>query len=148
MKIYIGDWPRHRPFYNFFEWLGFSNEKNHEIHNWLKKYKLIERDQIKFFKIDRHDVWSADYTLAEIIYHMLVMFRKENIHSYPCTLDPIDAAGKTEVEGWHYIVDELIYVFGHYDELMDYTGPYYQANQARVQKGLRLFAKYFSHLWD
>lgn len=147
MKVYIGNWSKHRPFYDFFEKIGISNELNHGVHNVLKKLKLIEWDRVSHVQVDRWDVWNADDTLATLIAAVMIKFKAEGIHGYPPTIEPKDANGLDEMEGWIYIVDEIIYVFSNYQLLWEHDDDYI-ANKARFDNGARLFVKYFTHLWD
>lgn len=147
MKIYTGNWPPHRPFYDFFEKIGISNELNHKIHDVLKYLKLIERQRINIIKVDRWDTWNADDTLATIIAAVMIKFKEEGINGYPPSFDVKDANGLDEIEGWTYIIDEIIYVFSNYALMWEHDDDYV-VNKARFDNGARLFAKYFTHLWD
>jgi hypothetical protein len=76
-----------------------------------------------------------DCTLAHIILPMLVQLKATN-HGYPANL--------TEAK-WNDIMDKMIYAFEHKvldGEMID-TG-----DQKKRKEGLRLFGKYFQHLWD
>lgn len=147
MKIYTGNWSPHRPFYDFFEKIGISNELNHKIHDVLKYLKLIERQRINIIKVDRWDTWNADDTLATIIAAVMIKFKEEGINGYPPSFDVKDANGLDEIEGWTYIIDEIIYVFSNYALMWEHDDDYV-TNKARFDNGARLFAKYFTHLWD
>ena len=149
MKVYIGDWSNSRPFYHFFEKLGFSNARNHKVHDWLKKYKLIERDRTVKIRIDSWDVWNADATMAMINAKILQKYRQSNNLGYPSYLDAADyPKDLEEFEGWLYIVDEMIYVFDNYDFLFDYDDlAGYEEARARFDNGLKLYGKYFTSIW-
>lgn len=146
MYVKISNWSKHRPFYDFFEWCGISNEANHKIHDWLKSLKLIERDQKVTIRVDSWDVWNADVTMARLISAVVTKFR-EDIQGYPQSLDIADANGLEDLAAWEYIIDEIIYVFSHYEDLIDYKDDYV-ANKARFDNGARLFAKYFQNIWN
>lgn len=145
MYVKISDWGSHRPFYDFLNWCGLSNRKNHKIHDWLKSLKLIERDQKIKIRVDSWDTWNADITMARLIAAILEKFR-DDMHGYPHSIDPVDANDLEDELAWDYIVDEVIYVFTHYEELIDYADDY-EANKARFDNGARLFAKYFTGFW-
>ena len=141
MKIKIGDYPK----YNY--WLD-------RLFGWNPKQKISVR-------IDKHDTWSMDHTLAHIILPMLVQL-KENNHGYP--------SGLTEKK-WDDIMDEMIWAFeqklrDNWED--DYYGPYIesedkrelfgrfewvddegrQKHQERMTNGFKLFGKYYENLWD
>jgi hypothetical protein len=74
-------------------------------------------------RIDYHDVWSADHTLALIIHPLLIKL-KEHKHGSPY-VDPEDALhiGKGEEtdfghsddkihDRWEWVLDEIIWTFG------------------------------------
>ena len=141
MKVKIGDYPK----YNY--WLD-------RLFGWNPKQKISVR-------IDKHDTWSMDHTLAHIILPMLVQL-KENNHGYP--------SGLTEKK-WDDIMDEMIWAFeqklrDNWED--DYYGPYIesedkgelfgrfewvddegrQKHQERMTNGFKLFGKYYENLWD
>jgi|TARA_R110001632_G_scaffold28633_1_gene76272 hypothetical protein len=141
MKVKISDYPD----YNY--WLD-------RLFGWNPKQKISVR-------IDKHDTWSMDHTLAPIIYPMLVQL-KETQHGHP--------NGLTEQE-WDAILDEMIWAFeqkcrdtweddyyGGYDEgrkngsmvgsfeWIDHEG--LKTHQERMSNGFMLFGKYYENLWD
>ena len=139
MKVKISDYPD----YNY--WLD-------RLFGWNPKQKISVR-------IDKHDTWSMDHTLAPIIYPMLVQL-KETQHGHP--------NGLTEQE-WDAILDEMIWAFEQkcrddwetdyykYDEAPDEKLGYRlvwedhegrKAHQERMSNGFMLFGKYYENLWD
>jgi hypothetical protein len=82
--------------------------------------------KIRYVKIDKHDTWSMDYTLALIIHPMLIQL-KETKHGAPYTddVDVPDELKSTNAEPkenewdtdslffkrWDYILDEMIWAF-------------------------------------
>jgi hypothetical protein len=129
---------------------GISNERNHAIHDWLKKIKLIERERKVKIQIDPWDTWNADCTMAAINAQILKQFRKSECLGHPSNLDPEDyPAELDEINGWLYIIDEMIYAFDCYEYMFDYTDMNeYQAIKARFDTGLKLYCKYYTSLWD
>ena len=141
MKVKISGYP------NYLYWLD-------RLFGWNPKQKISVR-------IDDHDTWSMDHTLAHVIHPMLVQL-KATQHGYP--------NGLTEQE-WDDILDEMIWTFeqkcrdnweddfyGDYIEdpkngsmagsfeWIDHDGM--KAHQTRMTNGFKLFGKYFENLWD
>lgn len=141
MKVKIGDYPD----YNY--WLD-------RLFGWNPKQKISVR-------IDKHDTWSMDHTLAHIILPMLVQLKGNN-HGFPANL---------EEQEWDDIMDEMIWAFeqkcrDHWAD--DYYGDYVEdqkngsmvgsfewidheglkTHQERMSNGFRLFGKYYESLWD
>lgn len=145
MYVSISDWSKSRPFYSILKWFGVSTDNNHKFHDWLKSLHLIEHDQRIKIRVDEWDTWNADVTMAKLITAILTKYRAD-MYGWPPNLDPSDANDFEDELAWDYIVDEIIYVFSHYEELLDY-GDDYVANKARFDNGARLFAKYFTGFW-
>jgi len=104
-------------------------------------------------KIEPHDTWSMDCTLAMIIHPMLVQL-KDTKHGYP--------SGLTE-ESWNDILDEMIWAFDYKSKEMDagdmcadkcsnFGDPVCKAcineTQERLTNAFRLFGKHYENLWD
>lgn len=163
------------------------------LKRWVLRLVGIEpiKEKTKI-RIDDWDTWSADYTLAQIIYPLLVRFKELNI-GYPTPGDVIDREDVNynngnscvDEECWDLILDELIWTFKQLqDEDSDnqfYFGEVdfqfkplnekdnngktlyalergpndtFQVDEEglrqhydRIQNGLRLFGKYYQHLW-
>lgn len=126
MRVKISGYP------NYYYWLD-------RMFKWNPKQKISVR-------IDDHDTWSMDHTLAPIIYPMLVQL-KETQHGHP--------NGLTEQE-WDAILDEMIWAFGQKARLDDWMDDYdyswaseeAKAHQLRMTNGFRLFGEYYENLWD
>ena len=141
MKVKISGYP------NYQYWLD-------RLFGWNPKQKISVR-------IDDHDTWSMDHTLAHVIHPMLVQL-KATQHGYP--------NGLTEQE-WDDILDEMIWTFeqkcrdnweddfyGDYIEdpkngsmagsfeWIDHDGM--KAHQTRMTNGFKLFGEYYENLWD
>jgi len=155
MKIKISNYPK------YYYWLD-------RLFGWNPKQKIRVR-------IDPHDTWSMDHTLAPIILPMLKQL-KETKHGAPAVefkdvpeeLMPPDAEavkklymenGKTDenyFKRWDYVLDEMIWAFEQkcrddwmedYDyNKWDHEGA--KAHQDRMSNGFRLFGKYYESLWD
>lgn len=95
-------------------------------------------------RIDYHDVWSADHTLALIIHPLLIKL-KEHKHGSPY-VDPEDAPhiGKGEEtdfghsddkihDRWDWVLDEMIWTFGQLasgnDGMSEYYVPYKEGEE-------------------
>ena len=155
MKIKISNYPK------YYYWLD-------RLFGWNPKQKIRVR-------IDPHDTWSMDHTLAPIILPMLKQL-KETKHGAPAVefkdvpeeLMPPDAEavkklymenGETDenyFKRWDYVLDEMIWAFEQkcrddwmedYDyNKWDHEGA--KAHQDRMSNGFRLFGKYYESLWD
>ena len=92
------------------------------------------------------DLWSFDDTIAKFMLPRLKEFKK-HIYGYPSCLKSIDK--------WKEILDKIIFSFEHaqrmYLPLESDTREFkekYDDFNARYDEGMRLFAKYFSSLWN
>ena len=132
MRVKIGTYP------DYYYWLD-------RLFGWNPKQKISVR-------IDKHDTWSMDHTLAPIILPMLVQL-KETKHSAPmvdmkdvpkelrATKKQLDAYGKgggtdpKHFERWDWILDEMIWAFDqkNKDDWEDeYYGPFIEDPNKRL----------------
>ena len=153
MRVRIGTYP------DYYYWLD-------RLFGWKPKQKIRVR-------IDPHDTWSMDHTLAHIVLPMLVQLKRTK-HGAPnvdnedvpkeLRMSKKDIAqfakdGSTDdkfVKRWDWILDEMIWAFeqkcrdnwedDYYYNKWDQDGA--KAHQARMSNGFRLFGKYFESLWD
>ena len=115
----------------FFFWKkdydAFDNEPSKILTatcNGLRSVLDFIHPDIEYIKIDDHDVWYADYTLAKIIYPVLVRLR-ETLHGAPavddCDVpDRLKSMNAPRCEGdtdeffferWNWALDEMIFAF-------------------------------------
>jgi hypothetical protein len=135
----------------------------YDMFNWIW---FDRRKQKVSIRIDKHDTWSMDHTLAPIILPMLKQLKETN-HGYPALL------GEKE---WDDIMDEMIWAFEQKCR-DDWEGDYYEyremgpeeskdpdslfglklvwedregqaAHQERMTNGFKLFGEYYENLWD
>ena len=125
MKIRISGYP------DYYYWLD-------RLFGWHPKQKISVR-------IDPHDTWSMDHTLAHIVLPMLVQL-KATQHGHPADL--------TEQE-WDEILDKMIWAFEQKcrDDWMDdydysWDSEEAKVHQERMTNGFNLFGKYYENLWD
>lgn len=121
-------------------------------------------------QIDPWDTVSADHTLALIILPVLKQYREttrgssvvdnEDVpeHLYIPDGEEYDRKHYGLLDArWDYVVDEMINAFDrivdnaweqdfHNGEVFDVEG--WNAEDARISNGLRLFGKYFQGLWS
>lgn len=120
-------------------------------------------------RIDSHDCWSLDHTLAMIIHPALVQLKAQN-HGAPSADDedvpeelrstmakPTDwGTDENWFKRWNWVMDEMIWAFGQIaadgpDE-PDWPGSApreeWDIYQERINNALRLFGKYYRALWD
>ena len=90
-------------------------------------------------KLDKWDTWSADSTMAQMIYPLLVAFRL-NIGGYPCAFDSI--------EEWGAVVDKMVNAFEILADRDNLILMRSDDEQRVVDEGLALFAEYFEGLWN
>ena len=93
-----------------------------------------------------YDSWNVDYTLAVIAAPLLCQLRATS-HSYgrvdPADVpDDIPSSEDGTIESWHWVMDEMIWVFTSMsaEDDADIT--------ERHKNALRLFGKYYFSLWD
>ena len=88
---------------------------------------------------DDSETWNLDGTIAEFIIPRLKVF-KTKLHGYP---------GDLTEESWNEIIDKMILAFElNLSNKYDWDKRASTENDAKIQEGLDLFAKYFRHLWD
>lgn len=123
----------------------------------IGKYKENRKIDIK---IDKYDVWNLDHTLAMIIHPCLLELKKTK-HGSP-DVDNEDVPEELRSEEhwltneqnisvpdslyhkrWEYVLDEMIWTF---KQIADGDFPLV-APEERVDKGLRLFGKYYRGMW-
>ena len=150
MKVKIGGYP------DYYYWLD-------RLFGWNPEQKVSVR-------IDDHDTWSMDHTLAHIVLPMLVQLKRTH-HGAPFTDDedvpeelrstsapPKEKERDTDdnhFKRWDWILDEMIWAFEQKcrDDWMDdydYSWVSVEAivHQERMTNGFKLFGKYYESLWD
>ena len=123
--------------------------------------KNPERKQRVDVLVEPHDVWSLDWTLAQIIHPGLVMLKEKK-----CGAPKVDAEDVPEhlrptpeelanyqdhavtdgswFDRYDYILDEMIWAF---DLIKQDVTIYSKAENERLNNALRLFGKYYQSLW-
>ena len=81
------------------------------------------------------EFWSLDYTFALYIYSHLCYFRDYCLVGFPMGMNE---------EEWAKIIDKMIKAFRLYIEK---DGNLSKNKQKQIIYGMRLFIKYFHHLW-
>lgn len=124
-------------------------------------------------RIDNHDVWNMDGTLALIIVPMLKKLKEqkhgapgvededvpENLRSTaakPLTEEELSLGHADELffDRWNWVLDEMIWAFeqsvdGYNASIGDeFDREVYGKFMDRVKNGHRLFGKYYMALWD
>ena len=187
MKVYIGNYRNHwiSPYTIlnkvFFWKTNFDafDLKDEDIPKWLdkfseilKKFLDIVHPKMNYVKIDSHDVWDMDTTLALIILPMLKELKRQNTGSgwvtdedVPDEIKSMNAPRVTNeydvddffFDRWDYVLDEMIWAFEQiqmdssfgYKNLSDNESiKEYHIRQDKIQNGLRLFGKYYFSLWN
>ena len=123
--------------------------------------KNPERNQRVDVLVEPHDVWSLDWTLAQIIHPGLIMLK--SMKNGAPRVDPEDVPeylrpsaeelavykehGETDelwFDRYDYILDEMIWAF---DLIKQDVTIYSKAENERLNNALRLFGKYYQSLW-
>lgn len=82
------------------------------------------------------EVWGTCHTLAQLIAPRLLAFKELDKHGYPPDFN--------DMRGWNKAIQKMADAF----ELMKYVHTLSESENNTVEKGLRLFCKYFRNLWD
>ena len=100
-------------------------------------------------EIHDSDAWSVDHTLALVIAPLLRYYRDKaggadstgstDAEDFPGIGNPKESH---DGERWRKLIDELVWTFERIAS--EDTG---EQTEARVKNGLRLFGKYYQHLW-
>mgnify|MGYP003637797634 FL=1 len=112
----------------------------------------VETEDIK-----NSELWSLDATLTDLILPRIKAFRKMERHGYPILGKEIakvddDSAGEELKEAeWENILFDIEKGFEAHKELTAanfVTHTEEHLAEETMQKGLRLFAEHYGHLWD
>ena len=123
--------------------------------------KNPERNQRITVEIEPHDVWSLDWTLAQIIHPGLIMLKQQkngapwvDPEDVPDELRPTteelanyEEDARTDelwFDRYDYILDEMIWAF---DLIKQDVNIHSKPEAARIDNALRLFGKYYQSLW-
>jgi len=123
--------------------------------------KNPERKQRVDVLVEPHDVWSLDWTLAQIIHPGLIMLKQqkngapwvdpmdvpEELRPTPEELANYEEDARTDelwFDRFDYILDEMIWAF---DLIKRDVNIYSKPETERVNNALRLFGKYYRSLW-
>ena len=123
--------------------------------------KNPERNQRVDVLIEPHDVWSLDWTLAQIIHPGLIMLKQqkngapwvdpadvpEELRPTPEELANYEEDARTDelwFDRFDYILDEMIWAF---DLIKQDVNIFSKSDSERVDNALRLFGKYYRSLW-
>jgi len=123
--------------------------------------KNPERKQRVDVLVEPHDVWSLDWTLAQIIHPGLIMLKQQK-NGAPW-VDPADVPEELRptaeelanyeedlrtdelwFDRYDYILDEMIWAF---DLIKQDVNIHSKPEAARIDNALRLFGKYYQSLW-
>jgi hypothetical protein len=130
-------------------------------------FKIPKRVKVK---IEKHDVWALDYTLALIIVPALKKLKDAKQGSpfvddadVPDHLkvDPLEVKEhQWDIDShyharWDYVIDEMIWTFEQHaiqntylEDEFNTDKAAYDAHSVRIDNGNRLFGKYYNMLWS
>jgi hypothetical protein len=114
----------------------------HISYIWYEINNLRFRIKMKFQKIFRgysdDEIWELHLSIAEYVSKRLKIFRYGRLIGYPSEF--------RDIEQWYESLDAMIEAF---DLIIDDQWDVgYETRQAKINKGLSIFAKYFQDLWD
>ena len=138
------DWPQEQTrFERSLEWLEDRVQNVYNVFNWIWYDRRQQKVKVR---IDKHDTWSMDYTLAHIILPMLKQL-KATKHGAP-NVDNLDVpkelrstqkedaayakdgeTGPKFFERWDWVLDEMIWAFEQKCR-DDWEGDYYEYREA------------------
>lgn len=138
--------------------------------NIKKPPKNYNKEQKIKVKIEDHDVWNFDLTLAEIIVPGLELLKKKkygapkvDLEDVPEHLHPTEEEMKENDNGnidknwfnrWYWILDEMIWAMSELQQkkkvegVEDFDLNDWLEYEERIQNGCRLFGKYYTCLWS
>jgi len=161
MKVYIGPYKRWVGPYqlaNILKYVGVSEDRCHKIGEFLADtwvgslthWVYKKRKRIIKVRIDEYDLWSLDYTLAEIIYPALKRFKDSKqgtpwVDAEDVPPEIFETKEYSEIN-WKWVLDEMIWAFEY--TLDDDFRKETEENEKRASNGRRLFAKYYYCLWN
>ncbi len=136
------------------------------------------KNRAQHIKIEPHDTWSMDCTLALIIHPMLVQL-KATTHGAPLVADqdvPEELRSTTappkedqwgtddnHFKRWDWVLDEMIWAFSQKSKSLNagdmcaekcasFGDPVCKAcmkeTQERLSNAFKMFGKYYENLWD
>ena len=132
----------------------------------IGRYPKKNTDRKVKVKIEKHDMWSLDNTLAHIIHPALLQLKAEKNGTPYVEFEDAPHIVRTKgeftdydysPEAWDYVLDEMIWAMQQIkdDEMeeqefynqvpIDFDGV--QRYRKRLQNGCRLFGVYFQNLW-
>ena len=108
--------------------------------------------------LEPHDTWSMDVTLSKLIGPMLLQL-KSTKHGIPKVDDedvPLEyregsnPSTSQSISKWDYVMDEMIWAFDQYSTAEFLVSDKHEDDKYidRIERGTRLFGKYYSSLWD
>lgn len=87
---------------------------------------------------DDSDTWALHFSLAQMILPRLKRFRDLNIGFPPCF---------ETFEEWQATIDEMIKAFEFLGSEDYWSANFKDPRYKQADKGLKLFAKWYQHLW-
>jgi hypothetical protein len=129
---------------------AFDEPRNHYNEEYLKtkagkkdikkqkKRNKINQKHLKTHGWDYTETWNLDNTITMFVLPRLKAF-SETLHGYPYSL--------TEKK-WEKILKKMILAFELMAEGDNFGEEDYKKRQIDINKGLKLFAKYYQGLWD
>lgn len=138
------------------------------VYNVINRLYFDKRKQKVKLRLDYHDTWALDYTLAHIVVPALKQLKETkrglpivDVDDLPEDLRPTRGEEDTGIVDdnlhharWLWVMDEMIWAFEQVlsNEESLYSTSYdrdmWTQYQDRVQRGTTLFGKYFRSLWD
>lgn len=106
-------------------------------------------------KIDDYDLWNADMTIAIILVPLLKQLKNSKSGAPHVSNEDVPkhlhSTSKDQFEiddlyfnRWKWVLDELIWTFKQIKKEVTLVST---KKEKRISNGLRLFGKYYRHLW-
>lgn len=89
--------------------------------------------------MSKYLVYEPVFPMAKEILKYLIPFRKLKKCGYP-GFDECNS-----MKDWNKALDRMIFAF---KAIVKDSPAYHLKNQNEIEEGMRLFGKYFAHLWD
>jgi hypothetical protein len=131
------------------------------IYNIFNRLYFDKKEQKIVVKLDKWDSWSAYVTLAHVIHPVLLQLQEEkqgspevDLSDVPESLHPPEDFDRRDIHKsdinlhnrWDYVISEMIWAFDQVRNDEDFIDN--EVSRNRMYNGLRLFGKYYLHLWD
>ena len=142
--------------YEFNEILDNRNQHETKFYKALQ-YINSKIKKIDYVKVHSYDTWNGDETLIDIIYPVLMMYKKEMNGSPNVDDDDVPDYLKSNAvsfehdtlvhQKWEYVVNEMLFAFNPKNNELYHDYEMDKDSVKRMENGRILFGKYMNSLW-